>query len=58
MKSISYQNLLIDSLLLPIVECTHLNMDMCKFESSQKDESRVQSTDSSKVYRNAFKWTL
>jgi len=55
MKSISYQNLLIDSLLLPIVECTHLNMDMCKFESSQKDESRVQSTDSSKVYRNAFK---
>jgi len=30
---------------------------MCKFESSQKDESRWQSTDSSKAYRNtsAFK---
>jgi len=29
-----------------------------KFESSQKDESRWQSTDSSKAYRNtsAFKW--
>jgi len=25
---------------------------MCKFESSQKDESRWQSTDSSKAYRN------
>jgi len=24
---------------------------MCKFESSQKDETRVQSTDSSKAYR-------
>jgi len=34
---------------------------MCKFESSQKDESRWQSTDSSKAYRNtsAFKyWTV
>jgi len=32
---------------------------MCKFESSQKDESRWQSTDSSKAYRNtsAFKYT-
>jgi len=29
-----------------------LNRDMCKFESSQKDESRWQSTDSSKAYRN------
>jgi len=30
---------------------------MCKFESSQKDESRWQSTDSLKAYRNisAFK---
>jgi len=25
---------------------------MCKFESSQKDESRWQSTNSSKAYRN------
>jgi len=35
-----------------------LNRGMCKFESSQKDESRWQSTDSSKAYRNtsAFKW--
>jgi len=34
-----------------------LNRDMCKFESSQQDESRWQSTDSSKAYRNtsAFK---
>jgi len=44
--------LLIDSLLTPIVESTYLNKDTCKFESSQKDESRWQSTDSSKAYRN------
>jgi len=51
------KNLLIDSLLTPIVESTYLNRDMCKFQSSQKDESRWQSTDSSKAYRNisAFK---
>ena len=51
------KNLLIDTLLTPIVESTYLNRDMCKFESSQKDESRWQSTDSSKAYRNisAFK---
>jgi len=51
------KNLLIDSLLTPIVESTYLNRDMCKFESSQKDESRWQSIDSSKAYRNtgAFK---
>jgi len=34
------------------VESTYLNRDMCKFESSQKDESRWQSTDSSKAYRH------
>jgi len=52
------KNLLIDSLLTPMVESTYLNRDMCKFDSSQKDESRWQSTDSSKAYRNtsAFKW--
>jgi len=52
------KNLLIDSLLIHIVESTYLNRDMCKFESSQKNESRWQSTDSSKAYRNAsaFKW--
>jgi len=51
------KNLLIDSLLTPIVESTYLNRDMYKFESSQKDESRWQSTDSSKAYRytSAFK---
>jgi len=27
-----------------------LNTDMCKFELSQKDESRAQSADSSKAY--------
>ena len=39
------------------MESTYLNRDMCKFESSQKDESRWQSTDSSKAFRNtsAFK---
>jgi len=46
------KNLLIDSLLTPIVESPYLNRDMCKFESSQKDESRWQLTDSSKAYRN------
>ena len=52
------KNLLIDSLLSPIVESTYLNRDMCKFESSQKGESRWQSTDSSKAFRNtiAFKF--
>jgi len=29
---------------------TPLNTDMCKFESSQKEESRTQSVDSSKAY--------
>jgi len=28
----------------------YLNTDMCKFESSRKDESRTQSADSSKAY--------
>jgi len=28
-----------------------LNTDTCKFESSQQDESRAQSADSSKAYR-------
>ena len=50
--------LLIDSLLTPIVESTYLNTDMCKFESSQNDESRAQLAYFSKVYRkhNAFNW--
>jgi len=51
------KDLLIESLLTPNVESTYLNRDMCKFESSQKDESRAQPTDYSKAYRNtsAFK---
>jgi len=38
----------------------YLIRNMCKFQSSQKDESRWQSTDSSKAYRNtsAFKYVL
>ena len=42
------------------MESTYLNRDMCKFDSPQKDESRWQSTDSSKAYRNtrAFKCSL
>jgi len=54
------KKLLIDSLLTPSVEITYLNIDMCKLESSQKGESRAESTDSSKAYRNssAFKWKL
>jgi len=51
------KNLLIDSLLTPIAESTYLNRDMCKFESSQKDESRWQSTDSSKAYRKTSAFT-
>jgi len=51
-KLIPIKNLLIDSLLAPIIEGTYLNRDKCKFETSQKNESRWQSTDSSKAYRN------
>jgi len=29
----------------------YYNTDMCKFESSQKDETRLQSADSSNAYR-------
>jgi len=52
-------NLLIDSLLAPIVQGTYLHIDMRKFESSQKDESRTQSVDSSKACRKPrdFNWT-
>jgi len=37
-------------MLTPIVESTYFNMDMCKFESPQKEESRARSADSSKAY--------
>jgi len=43
--------LVIDSLHISPVELTCLNTDMRKFASSQKDESRAQSADSSKAYR-------
>jgi len=33
------------------VETSYLNIDTCKFESSQKNESRTQSANASKVYR-------
>jgi len=32
------------------VESSYLDIDMCKFESSQKDESKAQSADSSKAF--------
>ena len=38
----------IDSLLISPVEWRYLNTEMRKFESSQKDQSRVQSADFSK----------
>jgi len=41
----------IDSLLVPHVESSYMNIDMCKSESSQKNESRAQSADSSQAYR-------
>ena len=41
----------IDSLLITPVEWSYLNTDMHKFETSQKEESRAQSADSSKAYR-------
>jgi len=52
------KNLLIDSLLTPVVESTYLNRDMCKIESSQKDESRAQSTDFLKAYRNTVLYSV
>ena len=42
---------MIDSLLNTPVEWSHLNTDMRKFETSQKEESGAQSADSSKAYR-------
>jgi len=36
-------------LLISHVKNSHLNADMCQFESSQKDESRAHSADSSKL---------
>jgi len=36
---------------LTFVETGCLNVGMCKFESSQKDESKAQSAEPSKAYR-------
>ena len=44
------KNLLIDSLFISFVESSYLNIEMYKFESSRKDESRAQSADSLKAY--------
>jgi len=49
------KNLLIDSLLALTVESRYLNIDMCKFEPSQNNESRVQSADSSKEMQTHIK---
>jgi len=53
------KQLLLDSTTVTFVETIYLNTDMCKSdsESSQSDESRAQSPDSSKVCRKptAFK---
>ena len=40
------------------VEWSYLNTDMRKFETSQKEESRAQSTDSSKAYRKPSRAAL
>jgi len=46
-----YKMCKIDSLVVSHVESNYINTDMCKFESSQKHESRTQSADSSKACR-------
>jgi len=48
-----------DFLLDSHMENSYLKTDMCKFESSQKDENRAHSADSSKAYRKprTFNWT-
>jgi len=44
------KTLLIDSLLISLLDSTYLNIDMCKFELSQKDESSALSADFSKFH--------
>jgi len=39
------------------METSYLNTDKCKFESSQKDESRAQSPDSPKACSKARAFT-
>ena len=46
------KNLRLIPCLFKPVEWSYLNTHMCKFESSQKDESRGQSTDSSSLQTN------
>ena len=45
---LNYENLLIDSN-PPFVEADYLNINVCEFESSLKDEGRMQSADSRKT---------
>jgi len=40
-----------DSLLNPTVESTYLNIDICKFESSQNMKAQQESADSLKANR-------
>jgi len=48
---ISYNKFAIDSLFVSSLEWSYLNTDICKFESSQRDENIPQSADSLKAYR-------
>jgi len=50
-ETVTLIKLVIYSLLVSPVEWSYLNTDMRKVESSQKDESRGQSTDSSEACR-------
>jgi len=50
-KSISYEKFADGFLAYPRCGSTCLDTNMCKLESSQKDESRAQSVDTSKAYR-------
>jgi len=56
LREIDYQFYKIAHGLKPVafVETSYLNTDMCKFASQQKEESRAQSSDFSKVYSKPF----
>ena len=57
-KSICHQFFLDWFLPYPHCGSTYLNIYVCRFESSQKDESRAQSTDSSKACRKPFEFLI
>jgi len=52
MKSISYEKNADGFNPSTFWEASYLNIDMCKLDSSQEDESRAQSADFSKAYSN------